>query len=83
MDWNPEIEKKGSVLYQPKKAQKWTRKSRKIKYVLVLSVAEEFSECLCTVYASFACPILCETLLTNMTNDVEDNDAAHCSITKK
>lgn len=28
-------------------------------------------------------PIGSETLLTNMTNDVADNDAAYCSIGKK
>ncbi len=41
--------------------------------------------CVC-VYAQaskLSSHILCETLLTNMTNDVADNDAAYCSIGKK
>lgn len=49
-------------------------------------VASEFFECLCVCAPqSFAwpAPIVCETLLTNMTNDVADNDAAYCSISSK
>ena len=44
-------------------------------------VASEFFECLCVCTTKFClAPIVCETLLTNMTNDVADNDAAYCSI---
>ena len=32
------------------------------------------------VHHKVLAPIVCETLLTNMTNDVADNDAAYCSI---
>ena len=39
--------------------------------------------CVCTQVTEAKSPILRETLLTNMTNDVAGNDAAYCSIGKK
>ena len=40
--------------------------------------------CVCAPQSfAWPAPIVCETLLTNMTNDVADNDAAYCSISSK